>query len=285
LLKKIIIFCLYVGVSLFVPFYAVAQPPLNFGCANGIVDEFGNLLQGTAENPGDLVQIFKTQGNIGILPPGTDGTPDTNNIVIKQVFIGNGTDPEDGATGKFAGDVALDRSVVNYIFARMFNAPTLALSSFYTDSQIKVVNQTDYTVFIVAATQTATELDPADDDGEGLSNSWEKSLGTNPLIPDTDEDGVSDYLEFLAGTDALDINDFLQMVELIHSSGNDVTVEWSSVSGRVYQVEYSTNSLNDSLVEYLHPFEPVTAISDNTSLIFTNGALMNYPHFRVRLLP
>ena len=45
-----------------------------------------------------------------------------------------------------------------------------------------------------------------DDDGDGLNNSWEKSLGADPNNPDSDGDGMSDGDEHRAGTGATDSN-------------------------------------------------------------------------------
>ena len=45
-------------------------------------------------------------------------------------------------------------------------------------------------------------LDPqGDEDGDGLTNAEESTLGTNPLAPDTDGDGISDYREVADATD------------------------------------------------------------------------------------
>ena len=46
----------------------------------------------------------------------------------------------------------------------------------------------------------------SDDDNDGLSDSEEAALGTNPLNPDTDGDGWSDAEEVAAGSDPLDEN-------------------------------------------------------------------------------
>jgi hypothetical protein len=48
-------------------------------------------------------------------------------------------------------------------------------------------------------------LDPAaDEDGDGLTNSEEQTLGTNPLNQDSDGDGYTDRWEIISGTDPLD---------------------------------------------------------------------------------
>ncbi|MCW8831249.1 MAG: hypothetical protein OQK32_06995 [Gammaproteobacteria bacterium] len=45
-----------------------------------------------------------------------------------------------------------------------------------------------------------------DDDNDGLDDTYELVLGTDPLIIDTDNDGFTDGEEVIAGTDPLDIN-------------------------------------------------------------------------------
>lgn len=51
-------------------------------------------------------------------------------------------------------------------------------------------------------------LNPAaDEDGDGLTNGEEKSIGTDPEKSDTDGDGFSDKREVVAGTDPLDSDD------------------------------------------------------------------------------
>ena len=47
----------------------------------------------------------------------------------------------------------------------------------------------------------------ADNDGDGLANSDEVQVGTDPNHPDSDRDGASDGQEVNAGTDGLDAND------------------------------------------------------------------------------
>lgn len=47
----------------------------------------------------------------------------------------------------------------------------------------------------------------ADDDGDGLSNTEEESLGTDPTVPDSDGDGYDDGDEVAAGSDPTDPGD------------------------------------------------------------------------------
>lgn len=60
----------------------------------------------------------------------------------------------------------------------------------------------------IPPTPTPTAVPPApngDSDGDGLTDSEEAAAGTNPLSPDTDNDGVDDYLEVkVIGTNPLD---------------------------------------------------------------------------------
>ena len=54
------------------------------------------------------------------------------------------------------------------------------------------------------ACSQAPEFDSGDDDGDGLTNSEEEDLGTDPSNPDTDGDGYTDAEERHAGTDPAD---------------------------------------------------------------------------------
>ena len=52
-----------------------------------------------------------------------------------------------------------------------------------------------------------TDPENADSDGDGLSDGAEVDLGTNPLATDTDEDGFTDGEEVDEGTSPTDTND------------------------------------------------------------------------------
>ena len=51
-------------------------------------------------------------------------------------------------------------------------------------------------------------VQPVDSDGDGLNDGNESALGSNPYLADTDGDGFGDHVEWLAGTNLLNANDF-----------------------------------------------------------------------------
>ena len=266
---------------------AMAQNvPIHFGAKYPVYNEFGELLDGTASTPGSIIQILDV--SLGVFPPDVNGNPHPDNPVIGTSHIGLGTAPMAGPMGKFSGALpTVQNSGVTKIMARIFNKATVEDSSFYTDSQVYDIPKfgiDSYSVFYIEATQTETELDTSDDDGDGLSRSWERSLGTDPLNPDSDGDGVSDGDEFLAGTNPLDASSLLMMVELQPLPGGDLLVMWESVPGKTYQLEYSTgNLMEESPFTDINP--PVYATQDSSSTTVTNGAVPSTASFRVRLLP
>ena len=91
-----------------------------------------------------------------------------------------------------------------------------------------------------------------DTDGDGLSDNAENAAGTDRFNPDTDGDGHSDGAEVRgSGTDPLDRTSFLGVTNILHD-GDSVDLTWTSVDGKVYLVEGSTNlvdwvELDDSI--------------------------------------
>jgi hypothetical protein len=61
---------------------------------------------------------------------------------------------------------------------------------------------------------------------------------------DTDGDGQTDAQEAVAGTDPNDAADYLRVTDA-RRSGGGVELEWSSVEGKAYDVEYSTTMVVD----------------------------------------
>ena len=89
-----------------------------------------------------------------------------------------------------------------------------------------------------------SEIVIIDTDGDGLSDNAENAAGTDRFNPDTDGDGHSDGAEVrAAGTDPLDPTSFLGVTEILHD-GDSVDLTWTSVVGKTYSVEASTDLVN-----------------------------------------
>ena len=87
---------------------------------------------------------------------------------------------------------------------------------------------------------TATFSDDAD--GDGLLNTTEATLGTDPRKKDTDGDGMSDPQELIAGTSPTNRASVLAVQLSTASSANQVS--WYGVSGRYYRLEYTDDLAN-----------------------------------------
>jgi subtilisin family serine protease len=80
----------------------------------------------------------------------------------------------------------------------------------------------------------------------GISDAWEKyyfgSVTTNRTqLTDSDGDGMSDYAEFIAGTNPTNAASKLVFLSVMVQSNRFVQLRWAAIPGRLYQVEYSTN--------------------------------------------
>jgi hypothetical protein len=76
----------------------------------------------------------------------------------------------------------------------------------------------------------------------GISDAWEKyyfgSVRANLTQPaDTDGDGMSDYAEFIAGTNPTNAASKLVFLSATLQTNKLFQLQWSAISGRLYQVE------------------------------------------------
>jgi hypothetical protein len=106
--------------------------------------------------------------------------------------------------------------------------------------------QAQYLKLIDTTQSTAGQVNDyanPDTDGDGMPNTWETAHGLNPQVAnpnaDSDHDGVSDYLEYIAGTDPANASSCLKVNNIVATSGTDIALTWASVPGVDYQVKAS----------------------------------------------
>ncbi len=85
-----------------------------------------------------------------------------------------------------------------------------------------------------------------DADVDGLPDWWESSTGETEATADPDGDGFTNYEEWIADTAPTDGSSFLRVTD--YSGATNLV--FSSSTNRKYQVEYSTNLLSGTWIEY-----------------------------------
>jgi hypothetical protein len=87
----------------------------------------------------------------------------------------------------------------------------------------------------------AASLSPADGDGNGMADAWERvfagSAGALDPAADLDGDTLSNFEEYLCGTVPTDAASVLKMVSIQPQPDGKTRISWTSVSGRVYLVQ------------------------------------------------
>ena len=283
--------------------HAQTLSPLHLGVQRPVSNEYGLVLSGTALQPGCAVRVLWATN--GIYPPAVDGTPNPSNAPVTkgQCGIGYLTSPYVSDSGLF-GLLIHPRPAGGQLFVRAFNHADPAQATFYADSPVMTVSTAAMLPVELGATTNA--LDPADDDEDGLNNSWEKSYGSNssaadtdgdgltdlqeheqglsPVRADSDLDGVNDGHEVRAGTDALNPGSYLGMA-MVQPQQDDLLLQWASVTGKLYQVEDATGDLLQPLA-FSNITEVIPAADGPlTSAVITNGLQAPGLHFfRIRLV-
>ena len=126
-----------------------------------------------------------------------------------------------------------------------------------------------------------TSIHCPDSDSDGIGDAWEQvhfgKLSTVGVGTDHDKDGVNDASEFVAGTDPDDAADFFGVIRKEFNEGaTQATVEFSSVPGRVYRVEHTTDVVNGAWTDSVHGIFLADAGATTTKVITTSTADRRY---------
>jgi hypothetical protein len=122
----------------------------------------------------------------------------------------------------------------------------------------------------------------------GISDAWEKyyfgSATTNRTqFTDSDGDGMSDYAEFIAGTDPTNAASKLVFLGATLLANKLVQFEWAAIPGRLYQVQSS--SLNSTNVQSWTPVTDWLQSSGSPMSYTTTNANNGVHAFRVQVRP
>ncbi len=138
---------------------------------------------------------------------------------------------------------------------------------------------------------TVTFQPMVDTDGDGLSD-VEETTGydnlltapnpagalSNPALPDSDGDGAPDGDEALAGTQPTNSNSVFKLVaQSLDTGAGGLRLDWNTVSGRLYLVEYANQQLTNPWTG-LTTFMATSAVSRITD---TNQVIFNERFYRI----
>jgi hypothetical protein len=236
-------------------------------CLNPSINSDGRLVAGVSDTQGydqrvllidrtiNRVTVIGTNVSSGLFTPGSatrgpilsgdgrylvflaerfDGAPPTSPALYYRDLVRGltmpvpvGLDTGSGNGPSFVPQIAAD-------------GRTLVFTSFASDLVPNDYNQSR-DVF-------AYRLGSPDTDQDGLDDDWEvayfNTLERNGS-GDYDQDGLSDAAEFQAGTDPTNVGSVLSIILLTDLGQNAVIVQWNSVTGRTYDVQYKDALSNE----------------------------------------
>lgn len=120
----------------------------------------------------------------------------------------------------------------------------------------------------------------SDTDADQLNDAWEQQYFgglSRTGTADFDGDGMSDLNEHLAGTDPLDAQSLLK-VALLKEGGGNYSIEWPSVPGRRYLLQYK-DDLNHPV--WTNLFDPFVAASTLVSRQDASGSPAGIRFYRL----
>jgi Bacterial TSP3 repeat len=136
-------------------------------------------------------------------------------------------------------------------------------------------------------------LDPArDEDGDGIPNGAEQSIGYDPFdsadgLADYDGDGLSNAQEYRAGTNPTNSASALRIISIL-PQGDDVRIRWTSAGGHTNTVQATDGTAGSFATNFsdLATFV-IGGSGDSTNTYIDPFGATNTPSrfYRVRLVP
>ena len=181
-----------------------------------------------------LYNYHSWRGSVSLVQPSLPGFQCDNNIVTSRFSVdGGGTMINLTAWRSYGYDAHSLVATPADLFLNSTNDYHLKTNSPAIDHGIWLTNVTSDADGVVR---------PLDGDNDGIRAFDMGAYEFADSRADSDGDGMPDGAEVRAGTNPLDTGSFLSVRPLASPAGS-VVLEWSSVTGRVYSIEQSTNSI------------------------------------------
>ena len=167
---------------------------------------------------------------------GASAACDTRNYTLEVVAAHGTPAPSVGVHADYCWQSTVTCSVENVASdGWMFMGWTGDAETDYT--------QTSVTVLMDSTSKSVEALFSDDADGDGLLNTEEVTLTTDPRNPDTDGDQMNDYDEGIAGTSPTDPSSVLAIDCQMLEDGTH-QLSWHGISKHYYTVQYSDSLLS-----------------------------------------
>jgi hypothetical protein len=116
-----------------------------------------------------------------------------------------------------------------------------------------------------------------DYDSDELTDAMEQGIaGANPTKKDTDDDGQSDWAEWIAGTGLTNKSHRFEINDMCRTNTEELVIYWDTVFGRQYSVLSRTNLLDPYWTTNI-----AGIIGDGTRKGFTNSDDGEQKYFRI----
>jgi GH25 family lysozyme M1 (1,4-beta-N-acetylmuramidase) len=176
-----------------------------------------------------------------------------------------------------------DTMVAQYTNTSLYTNGNILIG--YNDAFASIGGADNFAVFDNIRVETLPDLD-----GNGLPDTWELQyfghMGVDPDA-DADGDGVSNYQEYLAGTNPTNAASVFRLLRVARVN-DDVRLDWTTVGGHSYVAQTATNLGPGSSGNFvdLGPPIPVDGTTEGTTNYVDAGAAINQGrYYRVRLGP